>query len=494
LVFSLRQHDTYSASAMVLLSHQDLGAQLTGTQGQSIDPTRDSSTQATLARIPAVAKLALANAHSNGAVGDFLANSSVNSNPTADILTFGYTAADPVTAARLATAYARAYVAYHRNSETQPITSAINEIQARIAQTPHGALYDSLVAQEQKLQELATLKTSDAVLVQKAGGARRNGSGTTKNVVLGLMIGLFLGIGLAFLREALDTRVRSADTVRERLGIPLLARLPRPPRKLRDRDQIVMMAEPAGVQAEAFRILRTNLEFAALGKDVGALMITSAAEQEGKSTTAANLAVAQALAGHRVVLVDLDLRRPYIDRFFGITGRPGLTDVAVGHVALDLALADISLPTPLFAVSGADVASNGKRTPQRGSLRVLASGPLPPDPGEFVATPRLQEIIEQLRSDSDIVLIDTPPLFHVGDALALSGHVDAMVLVTRMEILRRGMLNELRRLLEGVPCQRLGFVIAGAESDDAYAGTYPSYYYGRPPEQTATERSAAGRH
>src|SRR5205814_1509032 len=136
-------------------------------------------------------------------------------------------------------------------------------------------------------------------------------------------------------REALDTRVRSAEEVVERLELPLLARLPEPPRKLRADNRLAMLAEPTGVQAEAFRMLRTNLEFSALGKEIRTIMVTSSVEQEGKSTTVANLAIALARAGQRVVLVDLDLRRPFIDRFFDLDDHAGLTQVAIGHATLE---------------------------------------------------------------------------------------------------------------------------------------------------------------
>ena len=133
-----------------------------------------------------------------------------------------------------------------------------------------------------------------------------------------------LGIGLAFLREALDTRVRSADEVGEKLGLPLLARVPEPPRKLRNSNRLVMQADPHGAQAEAFRTLRTNIEFVNLDVHARTIMITSAIQSEGKSTTAANLAIAFARMGKRVALVDLDLRRPFLDKFFDFGDRPGL--------------------------------------------------------------------------------------------------------------------------------------------------------------------------
>src|SRR5207247_6981470 len=119
-------------------------------------------------------------------------------------------------------------------------------------------------------------------------------------------------------------RVRKAEEIAEQLGIPLLARLPQPSRGLRNKNRLAALEEPDGAAAEAFRMLRTNLDFVNIDRSAKTIMVTSAVESEGKSTTIANLAVTLARSGRRVVLVDLDLRRPYLDRFFGLGGRPGV--------------------------------------------------------------------------------------------------------------------------------------------------------------------------
>jgi non-specific protein-tyrosine kinase len=263
-----------------------------------------------------------------------------------------------------------------------------------------------------------------------------------------------------------------------------------------------MLEEPTGPQSEAFRMLRTNLEFVALDRDVKTIMVTSAVEQEGKSTTIANLAVALARAGQRVVLVDLDLRRPFVDKFFGIEG-PGVTQVALGHASLDEALVRVAITEPGVEApitngngvrktvkANGNGNGNGRGSLLHGVLNVLPSGPIPPDPGEFVGTQALGEILSELRERADIVLVDAPPALHVGDALRLSTRVDGILLVTRMKVVRRRTLGELARQIATVPTPVLGFVVTGAEGEEGYgsAGGY-GYYHSRPYTQAPHEKA-----
>ena len=241
---------------------------------------------------------------------------------------------------------------------------------------------------------------------------------TTKNLAMGLGLGIVIGLVLISLAEALDTRIRRSDEVSERLGLPLLTRIPIPPRSLRKTGSLGMLDDEGGLQSEAYRKLRINLDFANLSIKARTIMITSAAEQEGKSTTVANLAIALARAGRRVVLVDLDLRKPFIDHFFDLTGRPGLTDVALGNVTLDQALWSIPFP-------GSDAG------PQSGSLYVLPSGPMPPNPADLIESSVVTEVLLDLAERADVVLLDSAPLLPVSDGVVLSNKVDAMLVVVR---------------------------------------------------------------
>jgi non-specific protein-tyrosine kinase len=241
-----------------------------------------------------------------------------------------------------------------------------------------------------------------------------------------------------------------------------------------------MLEEPTSAQAEAFRMLRANLESITLERGVRTIMITSALEREGKSTTVANLAVAFARAGKRVVLVDLDLRRPVLARFFDLDG-PGLTQVALGHAELEQALTRIAVtdsrrPRRRLALRRGRNQDGHVTRELLGLLEVLPSGPIPPDPGEFVSSPALAKILSGLRERADVVLVDAPGALHVGDAVALSSRADGIVVVARPKVLRRQTLLELNRLLALLRPPAMGFVAAGEDDGDGYAvGSASSY-------------------
>ena len=494
VALSLRQTPLYQASAQVLLKYQNLAGGISGIQdvsGVYQDPTRIAATQAKVAMVPAVAdRVAAAVGLRRTTAGDFLANASVSVQSDADILDFRHTDRNRIRAARLATEHARQFIAYRQELDTANITAAQKELRQRIQQlqasgATGSAAYAKLVESAQQLRTLGALQTSNATLVHPADGAAQIQPRPVRNGIFGFALGLILGLGLAFLVEALDTRIRSANDVAERLGLPLLARLPEPPRRLRKKNLLTMLAEPTSMRAEAVRLLRTNIEFVNLDRDARAIMITSAVEREGKSTTIANLAIAEARAGRRTLLVDLDLRRPLLHRFFDLEG-PGLTDVVLGHASLEEAIKQIPLAHP----KAKDVtrSSRNGRVDLGGFLHVLPAGHLPPDPSEFIGSPRLTQLLDSLREQADVVYVDAPPLLHVGDALALSSKVDGMVVAVRLDIARRPMLTELARVLERVPAAKLGFVLTNAEGEDGYGGYggYGGYY-----NETGTRRQRA---
>jgi succinoglycan biosynthesis transport protein ExoP len=473
---SLRQERLYRSSAEVFLNSQDLVAALSNVAVSYFDPVRDSQTQADLAATPAVAQRAIEVADvKNRTPEELLGNTSITPSSNADVLAFSVTDRNPATASLLATAYAKAYTSYRRQLDTRSLDRARIEIQQRLNQLEsegarNSPLYSNLSEKEQQLRTMELLQGSKTLLVRSAGGAGQIQPQPVRNGILGGILGLFLGIGLAFLLDALNTRVRTATEVQERLDLPLLARVGEPSRRLRTAKRIVMLSDPHGPEAENYRILATNLEFVNLDRGAKSIMITSALRAEGKSTTAANLSVALARAGHRVTLVDLDLRLPTIHKLFGLDQDVGLAHVVLGRASLSEALVKI----PILDEKVPSSSSNGTG----GSwLQVLKTGPLPPNPAEFVDSHALDNILSDLRWESDIVIVDSPPLLALSDTVKLTRKVDAVVVVARLSLIRRATLEELRRVLEGAPTAKLGTVVTGATAQDGYGYGY-GYAYG----------------
>jgi len=479
VTLAMRQQPLYSASAEVLLSRQNLANSLTGAQ----DPTlylqaeRYAQTQADLAEVGEVAQRTLdALALDDRTAQNLLDEVSVKALANADILSFRALDPSPTLAAQIATEYARQYTQYRKEIDTAALERAEGEVQRQMhslesAGKTEGALYGSLVDKLQQLKTMEALQTSNAFLFRPADPGVKVQPRPARSALLGLVLGLFAGLGVAFLWEALDTRVRTAESVAEHLGLSLLARLPAPPRRFSGSDRLLMLDEPTNEQAEAFRLLRTNLEFANLDRGARTIMVTSAVAGEGKSTTVANLAVALARGGRHIVLVDLDLRKPSLHKFFDLEGHPGLTQVALGRAALEDALVRIDLGDGVTASSGNLKQLNGPgRVP--GTLEVLGSGPLPPNPGEFVGTRALHDVLAEVASRAHLVLVDAPPLLSLGDALALTAKVDALFVVSRLKLVKKQLVDELKRVLATCRAAKLGFVVTGTNADSAYGYGY----------------------
>jgi capsular exopolysaccharide synthesis family protein len=478
---SLRQSPVYEASADVLLRYQSLPSALSGITDPNsysyfIDPVRSTDTQLQIAELPLLAGRVDAALRKRGITTDAAGSTSVESVTDTDLLRFTAETGDPQTATVIASEYARQFTRYHEQLDTGSISNAVKGLQNRIttleAEDTSRARKEAadLRSKVDQLQTLLTLQTSNAVVVRTATGAAKIRPTPRKFAELGIVLGLVLGIGFAFLREAFDTRLRTAEQISATLKLPLVGRLPAPPRSLEKNRQLIMIEQPSSVGADAFRRLRMNLEFAAIDKPSQVTMFTSALAEEGKSTTVCNLAVAMALAGKSVAVADLDLRRPTVSRFFEI-GRehPGLTNVVLGDTSIDEALKPITLDGSVRADAAARRAA--------GTLFVLPAGVLPPDPGEFVGLEGVGRVLAALRERVEVILLDTPPLLAVGDGLTIARHADAIVALVRAEQARRPITGELSNVLSRLPAVKLGFVLAGGGVDGAgyYGYDYQDY-------------------
>lgn len=459
VAISARSPHRYAASAEVLLRK---GSQ---TQGGAPGALRAAKTEADLARVPTVAERALSFAKVRDLrPQDLLRNSTVTPGTDTDILAFRVVDSSPQRAEALATAYARGYTSYRRQLDVAALARARASVTAelRAIQSRGGppAVIKTLKKKAETLQVAEALRPDTAAVVSTADQAQEFGPNLVRRGILGAGAGIILGILLAFVMEALDTRVRFPNEVAQRLRLPLLARLPRPARALRTQLRPAMLDDPHGSEAEAYRVLRTNLDFFNIEHGARSVMITSAGPNEGKTTTTANLAVVLARAGRRVIAVDLDLRRPLLDMMFAVSSGPGVTDVLLGRVPMERALVGVPLIQPDDGLA--------ESYPDIGTLEVMPAGSAVRNVGELVGSRALTELLQRLQSRADVVIVDGPPLLGAGDGIALMRRVDALILATRLNELRRPMLEELEPLLENAQAVRLGFVATGASFDGSY--------------------------
>jgi succinoglycan biosynthesis transport protein ExoP len=269
-----------------------------------------------------------------------------------------------------------------------------------------------------------------------------------------MLIGLAVGIGLAVLRQVLDTRIRNERDVELVTDAAIIGGIVYDPKAAT--RPLIVQDDPRSPRAESFRTLRTNLQFLDVGQGGRSFIVTSSVQSEGKSTTTANLAIALADSGVRVLLVDADLRRPKVANYMGLEGSVGLTDVLIGHVALD------------------DVVQEWGR----GRLSVLPAGTVPPNPSELLGSAAMGRLITELRSKFDVVLFDTPPLLPVTDAAILSRFVGGVILVVAAGRANRHHVGGAIAALTNVGSSVSGIVLTmlPTKGPDAYG--YGRYGYG----------------
>lgn len=484
----------YRSSATILVNRSNIVSVVTDISDPTIyDPTRVLATTASIARSPELAARVASVAKVPGATaGSVLGSSDVSADSGADLLHVNVTWPTSAGAVRLANVYADQFTKYKTALDTKRIRAALISLKSRIAALRAGGNtaspgYATLIDYQSRLETVGTLLANNTSVLDPAGGASKVRPRPSRTGILGGLLGLVLGVAFAFGAEALDRRVRAEDEIEQILELPLLGRIPTPPKPLREARRPVMIADPSGTQAESVRKLKTSIEFLNLDQRARTLMVTSAVPREGKSTTAANLAIAFARAGRRVVLVDLDLRRPSLHSLL-VTGlEPGIADVVAGKETVDRALRTVSLAAvaPQVARNGGrprGPSSNGRTVggDAASTLSVLPAGVASAVTGtlaEFLESPRLAAVLDDLAGRFELVLLDTPPLLAVGDAIALTTHVDAILLVLQARS-QRPLLRELGRQLHQSQAPVLGFVLTGVDEAEAHGGYGYGYGYG----------------
>lgn len=487
LGFAESETPVYQSSAQILLEASPAAQVIGGSSGATAPNPQD---QIAVLEGPGVATIV------GKALGEAPAiNASAVSGT--DLIQITATSTSAPEAARIANAYANAYISYQRTQTVNGLVAAERILESRISaqQTELSSLeaqsaksgpaeQSALQPQITALSQQLALLTSELDSVQSSvalgfGGAEVVKPATTPSSpasprklrlgLLGLGGGLVVGITLAFVRESLDdTLVTREDIERVLPELPVLAEIPHVQARRGESPALVSVARPHSEAAEAYRTLRTSVQFLALDRSLHRLQVTSPRTTEGKTTTLANLAVTLAGAGQRVVVVDCDLRRPRLHELFGLGNDVGFATVLLGQSSLPDALRDV---------------------PGHHGLRLLASGARPPNPSELLASGRVAQVLETLGEDADLVLVDSPPVLPVTDAVALAPRMDATLVVVSSGRTSGKDITRAMETLAQVDAQVVGAVLNDLQAADRYGYRYGYRYQ----PYTAREQREADR-
>lgn len=405
-----------------------------------------------------------------------------------EVVTITAMSPTPEGAARSAQTYAETYLTVRREQLTASLLGAIDEVQAQIdvireqlagldrpiAELDAGvgaaaSEADRIALQEQRDELIRQMNKQRTSLENRelsyggwldelrlASNISRTGGGQLlteaevpasplspkpmQNFVVALGLGVLLSVVMAFLREHYDDAIKEKEDLEQLTGdLPVLGLIPSVAGwKKREAAVLVSVTAPNSPPAEAYRTLRTSLQFVGLERPVRMVQVTSPNQGESKTTTVCNLAVVLAQAGHRVILVDCDLRQPRLHQFFGLGNEVGLASALVGSV---------SLADTVRLIAGEP------------RLAVMPSGPLPPNPSELLSSGRCGQILALLDAEADFILLDGPPVLPFTDALVLAGLVDAVIMVVTANTTTRHNADRAIELLEQVDAPLIGSVL-----------------------------------
>jgi polysaccharide biosynthesis transport protein len=491
--FSRHQTKKYTATASLVFNNNQLGQQVAGLQ--PVGSNNQLAQQNTNLKLVQLGDMAEKTA---GMLGQGLTKEKVNADLSvsaqgeSNIVDVAATATSPALAAGIANAYTDQFVKEQQNSNHAYYASALKLVNKQLAalspKEKAGTAGLALQDRAQSLGVLAELRNGNVQVAQAATAPTSPSSPkVARNAVLGAVLGLLLGLFIAFMLERFDRRIREPKDLEAIYGLPLLGVVPESKALSRSpqRDGDARAVLPPG-EAEAFHLIRAHLRYFNVDRQLRTLMIASAAPGDGKTTIARHLAAAAARMGSRVLLMEVDLRRPTLAQQLDISSGPGLSDVLIGAVPLSEATQSIAVDIP---------SSEG---PQARSFDILVSGAvLPPNPAELIESHALQALLDQAKAMYDLVVVDTPPLTAVSDAFPLLSRVDGVIIVGRVGRNRRDIAERLHETLTGAGAPLLGVVANGvkASGPGSYAYAYDYAQAGpttRPPSPSPPSPSANG--
>jgi len=402
------------------------------------------------------------------------------------------TSGDPLLARDAAQTYADEYINSRQLAAIKQISEArrevwnrIQEVEEEIQQVAEEAkkysgnvpialeneaarvvnLWVSLYEKYITLRIAESLEQRGLEIVQPAKKGVKTSPRPTRNGILAVFLGLILGVGLAFLVEYLDDTLRTREDFEKHYEAPIIGEIPHIALEDLPRNAIPYFAMPRNPAMEGYRTLRTNLQFLGLEGESRAILFTSAGPEEGKSTVMLNLGAALSEMGRKVLLVEADLRKPVLDKYFKVSPGKGISAALAGTAALEETVQPTEYP----------------------NLYVLLAGVKPPNPAELVASENMRAVLERVKAFADFVLVDAPPILAASDAMALAPLASGVILVAGYGKADRQGARRSSELLRKVNARLLGLVINNIVPSTRY-GYYHYYYYTPPPEEEPPRR------
>ena len=477
--YSDRKPEQYRSSTKIFLQTSELDQTLYGA-GAAFTTDRTLVNQASLLQTPAVAQEVAKRIGYDGDPAALLGALTVAPSSGSDFLTVSAVGGSAKAAADLANGFAQAFIDIRAASRRGDVARALDTARRQLASLPDNSSgREPLRTKISSLEAIQSVNPGGARQVDRAVPAGAPFAPEPRRAALfGFVLSLVLAVLAAYGLERLDRRVKHLDEVGPAYGAPVLASLPHL------QSGVISRSNGSGPEIvptfrEAVRGLRTNLRLASPDKPLKTFLITSALPGEGKSTLVVNLALAYAEAGLRVAIIECDMRLPTMSKLMDVELSPGLTDVLSGECTLEQAVqrVDVSVAAALQPAAAA-VKTRAKRGPwstERSPLTVLTAGAQPPDPSSVLATQRVAEILDSAKESADIVIIDTPPLLSVTDALPLLVQVDATIVVARIGATDRRAGRRVRDIVSRVPGASLLGVVANDVPPSDLAGEYYSY-------------------